>query len=258
MMALLAGSRLAENTLRLTAGSTLLLPDMFPGVPHIRRMNLSTESAQSLLAEAEKHLSAMAVPYALAIHEDFVQTCFGLLIKARKMTRREADGERSSTMHRTFESKIDQKLPKDSLDQFHLIRLMRNAVIHAGGKPKPTLVRAAANLKPPALAQWMKVTGEHPKLRVSPGMPVTFTHGELILTLAVTKRISQAMNFLLRDNLPRTVWADIAIEDFNDQHPTLSHIAQKKRKLPGFLNTYYRPLALTESETIAAMQGAGG
>lgn len=257
IMALLTGSRLAENTLQLTAGSARLLPEIFPAVPHIKRMNLSTASAQSLLAEAETHLSAMAVPYALAIHEDFVQTCFGLLIRAGQMSRAEADATKAYSMHKAFERKIGQTLPHDSMQQFHLIRQMRNAVIHAGGIPEPPLIRAAAGLSQSALAQWIKLAGEHPQKRVSPGTPVTFSHGELILALAVTKRISQEMNFLLRDRLKRTAWADISLEDFGVEHPTLKHISQKTRKLPGFLNTYYSPLNLTEAELKSAKQRAG-
>ncbi|MET7971701.1 hypothetical protein ABZW44_01240 [Streptomyces mirabilis] len=256
MMALLAGSRLAENTLRLTDGSTRLLPEIFPGVTHIRRMNLTTANARSLLAEAEQHLGAMAVPYALAIHEDFVKTCFDLLIRAGQITPAEVRSTDASSMHRAFENKVGQRLPNASMEQFQLIRRMRNAVIHAGGKPKQGLVNAANNLSSSALTQWTKITGEHPATRVKLGVPVTFSHGELILALAVTKRISQEMNFSLRDSLSRATWADVALEDFVSEHPQLVHIAQRKRKLGGFLRSYYQALNLTEPEKSSAIQRA--
>ncbi|MFJ3512968.1 hypothetical protein [Streptomyces luteogriseus] len=257
MMALLAGSRLAENTLRLTDGSTRLLPEIFPAVPHIRRMNLTTENARSLLSQAERHLGAMAVPYALAIHEDYVKTCFVLLLRDGQISSGEIRGADASSMHRLFEQKAGKQLPGDSIEQYHLIRRMRNAVIHAGGKPKQGLVTAANSLTPGTLAQWMKVTGESPATRVKLGVPVTFSHGELVLALAVTKRISQEMNFALRDSLSRNTWADVALEDFIAEHPRLVHIAQRKRKLVGFLRSYYQALNLTDVETTAAMQRAG-
>ncbi|WP_147975789.1 hypothetical protein [Streptomyces sp. MS191] len=257
MMALLAGSRLAENTLRLTDGSTRLLPEIFPAVPHIRRMNLTTANARSLLSQAERHLGAMAVPYALAIHEDFVKTCFGLLLRDGQISPAEIRGADASSMHRIFEQKVGKQLPGSSIEQYHLIRRMRNAVIHAGGKPKQGLVNAAKNLSSGALAQWMKVTGESPAARVRLGVPVTFSHGELVLALAVTKRISLEMNFALRDSLSRATWADVALEDFVAEHPRLVHIAQRKRKLTGFLRSYYQALNLTEVEATAAMQRAG-
>ncbi|MFE6678590.1 hypothetical protein [Streptomyces sp. NPDC057729] len=257
MMALLAGSRLAENTLRLTDGSTRLLPEIFPAVPHIRRMNLTTANARSLLSQAERHLGAMAVPYALAIHEDYVKTCFGLLLKDGQIGTAEIRGADASSMHRLFEQKVGKQLPGDSIEQYHLIRRMRNAVIHAGGKPKQGLVTAANSLSPRALAQWVKVAGESPATRVKLGVPVTFSHGELVLALAVTKRISQEMNFALRGSLSRNTWADVALEDFTAEHPRLVHIAQRKRKLVGFLRSYYQALNLTEAEATAAMQRAG-
>jgi hypothetical protein len=257
MMALLAGSRLAENTLRLTDGSTRLLPEIFPGVPHIRRMNLTTANARSLLSQAEQHLGAMAVPYALAIHEDFVKTCFALLLRDGQITPAEIRSADASSMHRLFEQKVSKQLPGDSIEQYHLIRRMRNAVIHAGGKPKQGLVTAANSLSSRALAQWVKVTGESPATRVKLGVPVTFSHGELVLSLAVTKRISQEMNFALRDSLSRDTWADVALEDFIAEHPQLVHIAQRKRKLTGFLRSYYQALNLSEAEAAAAMQRAG-
>lgn len=257
MMALLAGSRLAENTLRLTDGSTRLLPEIFPAVPHIRRMNLTTANARSLLSQAEQHLGAMAVPYALAIHEDFVKTCFGLLLRDGQISSAEIRSADASSMHRLFEQKVGKQIPGDSIEQYHLIRRMRNAVIHAGGKPKQGLVTAANNLSPRALAQWMKVTGDSPATRVKIGVPVTFSHGELVLALAVTKRISQEMNFALRDSLSRDTWADVALEDFISEHPQLVHIAQRKRKLVGFLRSYYQALNLTDAEATAAMQRAG-
>ncbi|MFE4173242.1 hypothetical protein ACFRR7_14520 [Streptomyces sp. NPDC056909] len=220
-------------------------------------MNLTTANARSLLSQAEQHLGAMAVPYALAIHEDFVKTCFGLLLRDGQLSPGEIQGANASSMHRLFEQKAAKQLPRDSMEQFHLIRRMRNAVIHAGGKPKQGLVAATNNLSARALAQWVKLTGEHPAARIKLDVPVTFTQGELVLALAVTKRISQEMNTTLRDSLSRDTWADVALEDFVSEHPRLVHVEQRKRKLIGFLRSYYQVLNLTELEKSSAMQRAG-
>jgi hypothetical protein len=72
IMAFLAGAQLAAHTLKLTEGSDLLLPEVFPNVQHIRRFNLQSSLAIEILGAGESHLGAMAVPYVLAIHEDFV------------------------------------------------------------------------------------------------------------------------------------------------------------------------------------------
>lgn len=78
MMALLAGAGMASHLLQLTRGSKHLLPEVFPQVPHIGRFNLRNELARKILDAADVHLGAMAIPYALAIHDDFLRECIDL------------------------------------------------------------------------------------------------------------------------------------------------------------------------------------
>lgn len=85
MMALLAGSRLAAHTLSLTAGSNATLGQLFPAVEHIDRLNLRSDSARQLLQDADHHIASVAIPYALATHEDFVTDMLALV---------EGEGER--------------------------------------------------------------------------------------------------------------------------------------------------------------------
>ncbi|WP_420625063.1 hypothetical protein [Candidatus Poriferisodalis sp.] len=75
MVSLLAGSALASHTLQLTEGSSRLLPEIFPAVPHIARFNLRPDAAADVLRSAGPHLATVTVPYALAIHEDYVTQC---------------------------------------------------------------------------------------------------------------------------------------------------------------------------------------
>ena len=78
MMGLLAGSCIAEHFLSLTEGCEHLLPTIFPPVDHIKRFNLTSGKAREVLQNADTYLGTMAVPYALAIHEDFLRTCVAL------------------------------------------------------------------------------------------------------------------------------------------------------------------------------------
>lgn len=79
VMGLLAGAQMAAHMLQLTEGSDRLLPEIFPSIPHIGRLSLTSEAAREILVEGDIHLGAMAVPYALAIHEDYLRTCLTLL-----------------------------------------------------------------------------------------------------------------------------------------------------------------------------------
>jgi hypothetical protein len=60
-----------------------LLPEIFPAVPHIRRFNLTSEAARRLLVDADAHLGAVPVPYALSVHEAFVMDCLAWLHRLR-------------------------------------------------------------------------------------------------------------------------------------------------------------------------------
>jgi hypothetical protein len=80
MMGLLVGAQLAAHLLKLTEGSQRLIPEVFPQVAHIGRINLTSEAARGILVDAESHLGAMSVPYVLALHEDFLKTCVELLV----------------------------------------------------------------------------------------------------------------------------------------------------------------------------------
>jgi hypothetical protein len=49
VMGLLAGARMAAHMLQLTEGSDRLLPEIFPQIQHIGRLNLTTEAARDIL-----------------------------------------------------------------------------------------------------------------------------------------------------------------------------------------------------------------
>lgn len=55
-------------------------------MPHIGRLNLRSELGRQILDAADVHLGAMSIPYALAIHDDFLRECIHLLVTARKCT----------------------------------------------------------------------------------------------------------------------------------------------------------------------------
>jgi hypothetical protein len=85
---------------------------------------------------------------------------------------------------------------------------------------------------------------------------VTFGHGELILTLAVTKGLARAANEQLQPALPRTLWADLVAEDVLRQHPQAKREPNGLRKAVGLARFNYGPLKLTEAEIRDAMARA--
>ncbi|MPZ67283.1 MAG: hypothetical protein GEU83_17860 [Pseudonocardiaceae bacterium] len=188
IMALLVGSQMTAHFLSLTVGSQHLLPAMFPAVSHVRRFNLTSDKAREVLLNADAHLGTMAVPYALAIHEDFLRTCLELL----GITSEPA----AARLHSTLASRAGGGFDSDSLAQFHVLREMRNAVIHLGGRVNQRLVGCANRLSPSAETAWKKVVGRSPR-RLGPDDVVELGTGELFLSLAATKNLARQANKML-------------------------------------------------------------
>lgn len=252
MMALLAGAQLASHLLQLTEGSDRLLPEVYPRVPHIGRFNLTSAAARRILESADTHLGAMSVPYALAIHEDFLKTCLTLLEQAGLCAPGKADGSKLSQQHAAIERATGGTFNLDSVAQIHVLRRMRNCTIHSGGRANVPLVNAIAGWTPSAEAGWVRLARRNPRgLQV--GDRVAFGHGELILALAVTKVLAREANELLQAALPRTQWADLVVDDLRDADPRSLAGSDALRRARGLARYHYQPLALTDAELQSAV-----
>jgi hypothetical protein len=255
MMGLLAGAQLASHLLQLTEGSERLLPEVFPRVAHIGRFNLTTEEARAILNAADTHLGAMSVPYSLALHEDYMKTCLDLLARGRCCTRQDADRAKGKLVlqHPGIEAATGGAFQLDSLAQLDTLRLMRNCMIHDGGRASTALVSKVQSWTVTTEAAWAKLAkGTLRHLQV--GDPVKFGHAELILSLAVTKSLAREANVLLQGSLPRDLWADLVVEDFHATDPGFTGDGtQLLRKIRGMARFHYGGLKLSDGELSAAI-----
>lgn len=247
MMALLAGSQLASNTLELTRGSKRLLPEIFPEVAHISRINLRVSDAADLLQAAETHLGAMAVPYALALHEDFVFATLDLLRVAGLCGKTAIEKASAKTMHELFASRSGTVFQLELLEEFHVLRLMRNSLIHAGGAPSEELTSYVSTLAETTLRYWEEATGRDIRAVIG-GDSLAFGHRELITSLAITRRLAKDITLGLQRSLPREAWADVVVADFVAHHGWPRNPSLHLRKLSGWARHYYAALALSETE----------
>src|SRR5215203_415781 len=183
MMGLLAGAQLAVHTLQLTEGSEQLLPKIFPAVAHIGRFNITTSTARRILIEADTHLGAMSVLYALALHEDYVKTCLDFFVRAGLASRGEIKDLGLNGSHEWIQARAGELLPADTLEQFHVLRLMRNCLVHRGGRASQGLIEEVGRMGSDAESSWEEVVGRSPRA-LNLNDRVEFSHGELIMTLA--------------------------------------------------------------------------
>ena len=252
MMALLAGAQLASHLLRLTEGSDRLLPEVFPHVPHIRRFNLTSEAANEILLSADAHLGAMGVPYALAIHEDYLTSALALLERGSLVTRGTAASSRLANQHAQIAGATHGSFDPNSLAQLNTLRLMRNCLIHAGGRASSGLVSDVSTWSATTETSWTKLAKRSPRTLVE-GDVVEFGHGEMILALAITKVLDRQVNEMLQNALPREIWADMVVEELRDVNGASLRAPDSVRKLRGIARHHYSPLGLDESELRAAL-----
>ncbi len=257
MIALLAGSRLAAHTLQLHRDSPHQLPGLFPAVRDIDRFNLLPDRASELLLDADTHLAAVAIPYALAVYEAFVKDAVSMLESEGYTISQERGALNAGRMHRTLYDGAGVPEPADSVALFHVLRCARNAQIHHAGAITAEVLDAVGSLTDQQRARWESLTmGETEAMFVNGQL--RFTVGHLIAAFAVTKESARRINEVLGQKLSRESWARYAVQDYaaTAEHPRNSR--QWKRGLLGFARFHYLGgLQLNEVELREAALAAG-
>lgn len=258
VMGLLAGAGMASHLLQLTEGSDRLLSEIFPNVPHIKRLDMKSVSARAILTSGDVHLGAMTVPYVLGIHEDFIKTCLGMLQQAGyTLSKQDVKYIKAWTQHEEIERVTGGNFSAVELQQFHALRLMRNCSIHAGGLVDSELVNYLATWDAASEAGWIARVGRSPRT-AKLGDKVEFGHGEIVAALACTKALAREANVLLQSALTRDAWADLVVEDAAGELPGVlkEPAPQRQKRIKGFARFHYLPLSLTETEIADAITRA--
>lgn len=253
MSALLAGSKLAAHTLSLTAGSTATLGQLFPAVEHIKRYNMRSDHAREFLNNADHHIASVAVPYALATHEDFVMEMLDLLESDRGTLTKRGKPIKAWNMHTVMYDTCGETEPEEWLQSFHVLREMRNCITHEGGGVSDRLRDAVNEMGSEARSGWEAINGGR-----APGT-VEDEDGKLLLTaehvftaFAVTKRLGREINDLLARSLSKATWAHIAVKDFNSQTAKLRNSSSWRRSLVGYVRQNYGAAQIPEVDLEAA------
>jgi hypothetical protein len=256
MMALLAGSRLAGHTLQLTEGSQRTLGELFPAVEHIKRFNLRSDAARSLLHDADHHLASVALPYALATHEDFVTTSIDLLRNEGFAIQRAGKPIKAWNMHDVLFNSSGYAIPGDLMESFHLLREMRNCTIHVGGKVQPELTTRITAMGANSTAEWQRLNGQLPGAVVQGGQ-VTLIAEHIFTAFAITKSLGREINAALTSALPNSSWARIAVADYQAVTSKIKNSSGWRRSLVGYARQYYESAQLTEAELEKAARDLG-
>jgi hypothetical protein len=258
MAALLVGSRLAAHTLSLTTGSMATLGELFPAVEHIERFNMRSDVARSLLNNADHHIASVAVPYALATHEDFVMEMLSFLKQEGRMLQSHGRPIRAWNMHGVLFETCGESEPAEWVQSFHVLREMRNSITHAGGLVSQKLRDAIAGMGTDARSGWARLNlGKNPEDMEDASGKLALTAEHVFTAFAVTKRLGRETNALLAREFDGLTWARVAVEDYNSVTSKLKNSSSWRRSLIGYVRQYYSASAISGTDLEAAARQLG-
>lgn len=257
MMALLAGSRLAAHTLQLTAGSKATLAQLFPAVEHIGRFDLRSDNARKLLQDADYHVASVSIPYALAAHEDFVMGVLRLLESEGRTLLTQGKQIRPWNMHTILFSSCNEAEPERWIHSFHVLREVRNCIIHDGGAVSERLLEAIANMGSDARSGWEQVNLGRPPEDLDSDGRLALTAEHIFTAFAVAKGLGREINAALAKALDGSSWARLAVQDFVATTTKPKNSTSWRRSLLGHSRHYYADAPFTEGDLEIAARQAG-
>lgn len=261
MNALLVGSRLGVHLLTMVGQSNELLSAEFPTIEHIRRFDVRVPTARAMLSNADHHFAAVAIPYAMSAHEDFISGCLASL-RAEGVPvvnggqSLPAGAVNASNMHSALFESTGGPAAIGDLEVFHIVRLVRNCIVHRGGRISSALRSEVATLSASAVADWAGVTGEAPGDLLAHD-PVRLSAGHAFMAFAVTKRLGRAANHAMQIGYPRPAWARLVVDDFAEGARQPRNSDQWRRALLGFSARQYGPIGLLDAELETAARATG-
>ncbi|MFJ7209808.1 hypothetical protein ACIQWR_40580 [Streptomyces sp. NPDC098789] len=257
VMGLLAGAGLASHLLNPMVHANVPLAMIFPDIDQISRFDLSIDKAREVLGDSGQHVARMAIPYTLALHEDYMKRCLELLVADGKVSASQANSTSASKMHELLERACPGSFPRDSLSQFHVLREMRNCLIHRAGKVDGRFVATVATWNSGAEAGWVKQVGHSPR-RLSNGSHLQLSVGEVVMAFAVSKLMARSANQMLLGSVNMSTWVDVVIRDLQEFGPGVpANKDERLRKLQGYARHLYAPLGLSEPELLSGLSRAG-
>lgn len=252
MMIQLASSRLTSDRLSHCDDQDAFLPDAFPHVPDLRRMNRRLSDVAVLVREGERHFTYMAVPFALSVYHAYVVQCIRL-VKQRLDAEEETGPVTLDLVHEALASVAGEAISEDLARMFDLVRHIRNRIIHYGGTEGSHLSDKWNAMSTPAKQSWERLARRPLPIQGS-DREMALGLDELIAVLALTKRLAVEVNGVLQTAVPLEQWAAIAVDDYRESQPTrFAHVATRIRRVMGFVRINYGALSLTSKHVEAAI-----
>ena len=254
MVALLVGARIARETLSLRdAHDGSLLPELFPNVAEVERLNRGVRDAQDIIENAELYLAYMAIPFVLAVYQSYlVQVIVLLQQDGADVSGKDPWNVHLKDLHSHLKMNGGVRLPEGEADLFQIARRVRNRLVHSAGVAGSNLLSDYRQLPSDRTDLWEGITGR-PLMADEDGRLILGSD-EMRAVLAITKRLARSINLALATSLSRPFWSRLVVQDYRVTSPRgWAQADVRLRRLVGFARTYYQPLELAEDEIKQAL-----
>lgn len=235
-------------------------------MPHIARFNLRPDAAADVLGAAGPHLATVTIPYALAIHEEFVTQCIRWIRRIVDFpppgtvpSIKSWNGIDTSNMHEALVSMTGHPLDSQGsvdLELFHVYRLMRNCHIHNGGSVTNALRRQVQSLSNGAHDRWHKLTRREVDALVSSDR-AEYSLLDVFSVFAVTKGLGRGVNSLVQAGLTQAHWAEVCVDDYRQESSRTRNSEAWGRGLIGHARDRYSAVGLSKPDLFLAAHAKG-
>lgn len=187
------------------------LPELVD-IEDARRLNLTGDEVIRKMEEAEQIYAAMAIPFHVAVFNEFLVTALEML---------QADGQVAADVKpqklmlgdlRQALGAAGVALPQDQEKLLNFAQKLRNSIVHDGGVVRIGIRDIWSGLTTEQQAIWIEDAGRAPVLVT--GERVELAPGEVNAVLATTTHLGKAVIDELERLVSRKRWTQIAVEDW--------------------------------------------
>jgi hypothetical protein len=200
-----------------------------------------------VMSRAETTYAAMAIPFHIAVYNEF-------LITALEMLKSDGQALEAEAPHKLMLGPLREALrvagmvmPADQERVMDFAQKLRNSIVHDGATARTGVISVWNDLTPTQQELWAEDAGRSPELVLDER--ISLGPGEVRATLAVATLLGRAVNDELERLISRDSWIRIVIDDWCVEHPgKWSDWERRSRNAYGWARHNYGSLAITIEE----------
>lgn len=211
------------------------------------------------LETAESTLAQMTVPFAVTIYNEYLIEVVGLYERlAPSGLQRVPDTMMLGELVQHLNTAHGVSIGGRQGELLGLLSHLRNRIVHYGGRAGAHLIEMVAGLSTDARGAWIRVAG-HPFPTPAVGEVVRLSRRDAAAALATVDHAASELNLRMQVDFPLLFWADLVVEDYQDQFPQAWHsddVLRRKRALRGYAKRDYDAVPLAADDIEEAVERA--